>query len=145
MINDKNCEIITTYLANNNQISELRKQNIINNFKNRYNFNIDFVEGIKYKRWEKTEQFESTLNLLERFEKSNYTYGIICQDDFFPINNFLSELNRTVALLPDTWECLHLCPGFLWGRKFRDKSKIGQLNPEYYMDKRKYWGGKSEI
>ena len=138
LINDKNCEIITTYLANNNQISELRKQNIINNFKNRYNFNIDFVEGIKYKRWEKTEQFESTLNLLERFEKSNYTYGIICQDDFFPINNFLSELNRTVALLPDTWECLHLCPGFLWGRKFRDKSKIGQLNPEYYMDKNKF-------
>jgi len=24
--------------------------------------------------------------------------------------------------------CLHLCPGCLWGRKFRDKNKIGHLN-----------------
>jgi len=106
-----------------------------NNFQKKYEFNINFIEGVKYDNWGKNEQFQSTLKMLETFENSNYKYGIICQDDFFPIDNFLQELNKTMELLPDTWECLHLCPGFLWGRKFRDKSKIGQYYPEYNMEK----------
>jgi hypothetical protein len=73
--------------------------------------------------------------MLEEYEKSNYDYGIICQDDFFPIDNFLEELNKTIELLPSNWNCLHLCPGFLWGRKFRDKSKISLVNYEYILEK----------
>ena len=134
IISKTNCEIITTTLSNN-KISELRKENIINNFQKKYEFNINFIEGVKYDNWGKNEQFQTTLKMLKTFEKSNYKYGIICQDDFFPIDNFLQELNTTIELLPDTWECLHLCPGFLWGRQFRDKSKIGQYCPEYNMDK----------
>ena len=132
-INKTNCEVITTTLSN--KLSELRKENIINNLEKKYEFNINFIEGIKYDNWGKNEQYESTLNMLMRFEKSNYEYGIICQDDFYPIDNFLHELNKTIELLPDNWECLHLCPGFLWGRKIRDKSKIGQYYPEYNMNK----------
>ena len=134
LLDKTNCEIITTTLSNN-KISELRKENIINNFQKKYEFNINFIEGVKYDNWGKNEQFQTTLKMLKTFEKSNYKYGIICQDDFFPIDNFLQELNTTIELLPDTWECLHLCPGFLWGRQFRDKSKIGQYCPEYNMDK----------
>ena len=130
-INKNNCEVITTTLSN--KVSKLRKENIINNFI-KYNLNINFIEGIKYKTWGKIEQYESTLNMLIRFEKSNYEYGIICQDDFFPIDNFLQELNNTIQLLPENWECLHLSPGFLWGRKFRDKLKIGNLNPEFNIN-----------
>ena len=47
----------------------------------------------------------------------------------------LEELNKTIELLPSNWNCLHLCPGFLWGRKFRDKSKISLLNYEYILEK----------
>ena len=130
-VNKNNCEVITTTLSN--KVSKLRKENIINNF-TKYEFNINFIEGIKYDNWGKNEQYESTLNMLIRFEKSNYEYGIICQDDFFPIDNFLQELNNTIQLLPKNWECLHLSPGFLWGRKYRDKLKIGDLNPEFNIN-----------
>jgi hypothetical protein len=134
IIDTNNCQVITTTLRDN-IISNLRKENLINNFQKKYNFDINFIEGIKYKSWGKLEQFQATLIMLEEYEKSNYDYGIICQDDFFPIDNFLEELNKTIELLPSNWNCLHLCPGFLWGRKFRDKSKIGLLNYEYILEK----------
>ena len=73
-------------------------------------------------------------NLIHTFLNNDSEYAIICEDDFFPIDYFLEELNKTVELLPDDWECLHLCPGFFWGRKFRDKTKIGKLNPERNID-----------
>ena len=133
-INNNNCQLITTTLSNN-RISELRKKNISDNLEINCGFDVIFIEGISTGSWGKVEQYVSTLNMLEHFKKSTYEYGIICQDDFFPINNFLQELNKTVELLPNDWECLHLCPGFLWGRKFRNRSKIGHLNPEYYMEK----------
>ena len=120
IINRNNCEIITTTMLNN-EISKLRKKNLINNLQKKYDFKINFIEGIKYANWGKKEQFECTLNMLKTFEKSEYTYGLICQDDFFPIDNFLIELNKTIELLPETWECLHLCPGFTWGRYYRNK------------------------
>jgi len=136
IITNKNCLVVTTTLSNN-KISQLRKSNLINNF-DKYMLNIHFIEGIEYKKWKAKEQFNSTLKMLETFQEDNYEYGIICQDDFYPINNFLSELNKTIELLPIDWECLHLCPGFLWGRKFRDKSKIGHLNPEYNINMLEY-------
>ena len=134
-VNESNCEIITTTIPGN-KISIRRKKNIIKNFQDNYNFHVNFIKGEKYDKWGKKEQFESTLNMLEAFKHSNYEYGIICQDDYYPIDNFLQELNKTISVLPHDWECLHLCPGILWGRRFRDKTKIGQCNFEYKMDNR---------
>jgi hypothetical protein len=68
------------------------------------------------------------------FKETNKEYAILCDDDFVPCENFLEELNKTVKLLPANWRSLHLCPGYLWGRKMRDRTKIGHLNPEYNMD-----------
>jgi|688.fasta_scaffold407598_3 hypothetical protein len=128
MINSNNLIIITTSLPNN-EISMKRKNNLINKFSN---FKIIFNEGII----DKTRKFYQTLkNALETFKNTNSEFAIICDDDFSPIDNFLDELNKTVQLLPSNWRCLHLCPGYLWGRKFRDKTKIGSLNAEYNMDK----------
>jgi len=63
--------------------------------------------------------------------KTTYDYAIICDDDFEPVDNFMEELKATLNILPENWRCLHLCPGYLWGRKFRDKSKVGKPNPEF--------------
>lgn len=134
IINKHNCEIITTTLSNN-KISQLRKKNIINNFEKKMGFNIHFIEGTQYTEWTPSINHKVTLNQLEKFKTSGKEYGLLCQDDFYPIDNFLDELHKTVELLPKNWECLHLAPGFLWGRRFRDKTKIGHLNPEYNMDK----------
>ena len=75
--------------------------------------------------------FQLLLKRFETFANTGYEYGIICDDDFYPVDNFLEELQATVSRLPPEWECLHLCPGFLWGRSFRDSSSIGKLCPEY--------------
>lgn len=128
IIDSKNCEVITTTLYDNN-ISLLRRNNLIKNFK-KYNLKLNLIKGEKYDKWDERAQFISTLNMLVKFRESEYDYAIICQDDFFPIDNFIVELNKTVELLPSNWECLHLCPGYLWGREFRDMSKIGKMNPE---------------
>jgi hypothetical protein len=132
VINKDNIIIITTTLPNN-LTSSKRRNNLINNF-NKYNISICFVDYIKKNLPIHRISFEMIINFIDFFTKTNYTYAILCDDDFFPIDNFLEELNKTVELLPDDWECLHLCPGYLWGRKFRDKSKIGKLNPEYNME-----------
>lgn len=129
-INKKNLIIITTTLLDN-IISKKRIKNLINNFyKN--NIPILFNKGIKIKNNNKCIDLYTKKIIL--FIKSKYEYGIICDDDFYPIDNFLYEIKKTVDLLPNDWRTLHLCPGYLWGRKFRDKSKIGKLNPEYNMD-----------
>lgn len=111
------------------------KKNIINNFEKKMGFNVHFIEGTQYEKWTAYAPYKTTLNQLEQFKKSDKEYGLLCQNDFYPIDNFLVELHKTIELLPENWECFHLAPGFLWGRKFRDKTKIGHLNPEYNMDK----------
>lgn len=75
--------------------------------------------------------FHKIHNCLQKVEALDTEYAIVCDDDFVPIPNFLAELNKTVALLPPQWRCLHLCPGYLWGRRFRDFTKVGHMNPEY--------------
>lgn len=132
-LNSNNIIIITTTLPNN-PISEKRRNNLIKNF-NKYGISILFIQGKK-----ETNKlfFEIMKKRIEVFIKTNYTYAVLCDDDFFPIDNFLEELNKNVDLLPNDWKCLHLCPGYLWGRNFRDKSKIGKLNPVYNMDGIKY-------
>ena len=133
MLNDKNTIVISTTLPNN-LTSEKRKNNLLNNF-SKWNILVIFNEGIIDKTVPKHNiMFNIIKNAFETFRKSNYEYGIICDDDFFPIDNFLEEVNNTLSLLRNNWRCLHLCPGYLWGRKFRDKSKIGMLNPECNMD-----------
>ncbi len=69
-------------------------------------------------------------NALELFKKSGFEYGIICDDDFQPHDDFLSELQKTVELLPSTWRSLHLCPGYFWGRRFRRCVTAGKFDPE---------------
>ena len=131
IISKDNCEFFITSLSYN-KTSALRQRNLCNSLK-KDNLKINFVEGIVFRRWSKENSFILLLNLLKEFEKSDLEYGLICQDDFYPIDNFLYELNKTVELLPEDWECLHLCPGAFWGRRFRDKSKIGQFFPENHI------------
>ena len=69
-------------------------------------------------------------NALELFKKSGFEYGVICDDDFHPHDNFLTELQKTVDLLPDSWRSLHLCPGYFWGRRFRRCTNAGKFDPE---------------
>ena len=133
MIHNNNTIVITTTLPKN-IISEKRRNNIVNNF-SKYNMPILLNHGIIDKSLPSNFiMFKIIKNAFEIFKKYDSTYAIICDDDFFPIDNFLDELNKTVELLPANWRCLHLCPGYLWGRWFRDKSKISHLNPEYNMD-----------
>lgn len=127
MINKDNLIAISTTIFNNN-VSNRRRNTLINNF-NKHNIRIILNNGLT--KFDKIHRcFNNNLKRLLVFKESNYDYGLICDDDFFPIDNFIYELNKTVALLPNDWNCLHLCPGFLWGRASRDKSKIGHLNPD---------------
>ena len=133
MISDKNCIIITTTMSSN-IISEKRRNNIINNF-SKYNIPVLFNHGIKKDMHNDNQEmsFHLSKKSFEIYKKTGFEYGIICDDDFFPCENFLQELNETVELLPENWRSLHLCPGYLWGRLYRDNHKIGKLNPEYNM------------
>jgi hypothetical protein len=128
-LNGNNLIVITTTLANNER-SAKRNVNLVNAF-NKYNLSILLNQGRK--NIDKTLNY-CTIEQLNLFKKSNFNYGLICEDDFSPIDNFLIELNITINLLPNTWECLHLCPGFLWGKFFNNMDKIGKLNSPYNID-----------
>jgi len=125
MINKNNTVLVTTTILNNN-ISEKRKENIKNEM-DKYKIPIYFIYG-------KLEKNKTFFDIFKRriiaFKQTNLQYGILCDDDFQPHQNFLEELNKTVELLPTNWRCLHLCPGYLWGRKFRRCVTPGKLDPE---------------
>jgi len=128
MINKDNLIAVSTTIFNN-EVSDKRRKTLIDNL-NKHNIRLILNKGLT--KFDKTHRcFNNNLKRLLVFKESNYDYGLICDDDFFPVNNFMHELNKTVAVLPNDWACLHLCPGFLWGRTFRNKSKIGHLNPEF--------------
>jgi hypothetical protein len=132
-LNEANLIVITTTLAYD--IRSLKRDiNLINIF-NKYNIPVLFNHG--HKNIDKTLNY-CTIEQLNLFKKSNFDYGLICENDFYPIDNFLEELNITLNLLPHSWECLHLCPGFLWGRFFNDLNKIGKLNSPYNIDHLEY-------
>jgi hypothetical protein len=104
------------------------------------NKNKDVIKSFDSKNKNSTQNI---LSFIDVFKKSKYEYAIITEDDFEPIPNMLEELNKTVKLLPPNWRTLHLCPRYLWGKNFRDKNKIGKLNPEgdisdlnYHISKR---------
>jgi hypothetical protein len=134
MFDSANLFVITTTLANKN-ISEKRRNNILNEF-SKYNIPVIFNHGIDKSNASNLIEigYKIILKGLQTFKKIDCTYALICEDDFFPIPNFLEELNKTGQQLPENWRCLHLCPGYLWGRRFRDNSKFGQLNPEENID-----------
>jgi len=131
-INNSNTIILTTTIPRK-EISEMRRNNLINNF-SKWNIPILFNDYIKKDKPIHRISYEMIVNNLTMFMNTNFEYAILCDDDFSPIEPFLEELNKTIDLLPTDWRCLHLCPGYLWGRKFRDASKISQLNPEYSME-----------
>ncbi len=134
-INNKNMIVVTTTMPNN-IISDKRRNNIVKMFSDP-KVPILLNHGIS-KKDNKMSTYDITFltikNSIELFNKTSFEYAIICDDDFFPINNFIEELNKTVQLLPDDWRSLHLCPGYLWGREFRNESKIGSLNIESSID-----------
>jgi hypothetical protein len=132
MLNATNTVIITTTLPDN-IISGKRINNIIDNF-SKYNIPIIINDYIKKNKSSAEISCEMIINNTHFFKKMNTEYAILCDNDFFPAANFLEELNKTVALLPANWRALHLSPGYLWGRRMRDATKIGHLNPEYTMD-----------
>ena len=138
MLDNTNIIVITNTLSNN-VISEKRRNNIIKNF-GKYNINILFNHGITRDTNDKSikHMFYVSLNNLNTIKKLDYEYVLLCDDDFVPIDNFLEELNKTIEALPKDWHILHLCPGFLWGRFYKDKNKIGKLNPEYNIEHFEY-------
>jgi len=130
-INDLNLVIIATTIPNN-LVAEKRRNNLVNFFSNsKVSILLNHGERSKDKN---KNTFMTLKNSIKKFNKTTFKYGIVCDDDFFPINNFMQELNKTVKLLPKNWRSLHLCPGFAWGRKFKDNTKIGLFNPEKNMN-----------
>jgi hypothetical protein len=131
MINNNNTIIITTTIPQN-LISEKRRNNLVKNFSN-WNFPLLFNDYIKKDSSIHRISYEMIVNNINLFKKTNFDFGIICDDDFNPTNSFLQDLNETLELMPKNWRTLHLCPGYLWGRAFKDLNKVGHLNPEYDM------------
>lgn len=132
MLTNNNTIIITTTKPNNST-SNKRIHNLINKF-SQFNIPIIINDYIVKNSSIHEISYEMIVNCINIFTRTNYDYAIICDNDFSPISNFLEELNTTVHLLPAHWRCLHLCPGYLWGRKFRDTTKHGHLNAEHNMD-----------
>jgi hypothetical protein len=134
MPNSTNLFVITTTLANK-AISEKRRNNLLNEF-SQYDVPIIFNHGILKKSESQVVEIMYTIILkaLQTFKRVDCEYALICDDDFFPIPNFMEELNATMDKLPEDWRSLHLCPGYLWGRAKRNASKLGCLNPEGNID-----------
>jgi hypothetical protein len=132
MLHAKNTIVISTTLPKNN-ISEKRRNHLVNQF-SKFNLPLLLNHGIINTTLPSHAiMFQILKNALEIFQKTTFDYAILCDDDFYPINEFLEEVNKTIDVLPPTWRCLHLCPGYLWGRAFRNYTKIGRLNPEHTM------------
>ena len=111
-----------------NEISASRRHNLI---KELNNIGVDFHNDKGVTTGSNVERmFYHLLRKMERFKHSSYVYGLICDDDFLPCNDFWEKLNTTMMYVKPRFRCLHLCPGCLWGRQFRDKNKIGHLNRE---------------
>lgn len=128
MINSENLIVVGTSLANND-IANRRRENLFNEM-NKYKIPVIFNYGIINKtNYEEAARviFNNNMNM---FRNTTFEYGIIIDDDFQPHANFLEELNKTVELLPENWRTLHLCPGYLWGRVYRNVTTAGDMVPE---------------
>jgi len=141
MIHNQNLVLLTTSIPGN-EVSEKRISNLLQQM-SPYNIPIIFTDYVKKSGKTSSEiSCEMVLESLAMFQKINVPYAIVCDNDFCPTADFLSELNKTVELLPADWRSLHLCPGFLWGRWYRnhcpEKVKSAgapaTFNPEFPMD-----------
>ena len=122
--------LITTTIPS--EISDRRLSNLVQNF-NKYKIPLIIHHGNQQK--DKIEiLYENMLAMISLFKRTNYEFGIICDNDFFPIDSFVVELEATVAALPIGWRTLHFCPGFLWGRNGRIPSVPGELKPSWPID-----------
>ena len=130
-INDQNFIVITTTLSHN-FLADRRRTNLINEMKP-VNVPVVFVYGKLRKGADEIAPIltANTRKCIMFFKNTNYKYAFICDDDFQPHKEFLLELNKTLAMLPENWRSLHLCPGYLWGRGFRRCKIAGKLDPEF--------------
>lgn len=112
--------------------TSIKRRNNLFACMSKFGIPILFNFGIKQERKDQMTyvMYKIIKNALELFKKSGFEYGIICDDDFQPHDDFLSELQKTVELLPSTWRSLHLCPGYFWGRRFRRCVTAGKFDPE---------------
>ena len=133
IINSNNILLITTTIADQTCKKSIRRNKNILKHMNIYKINVYFNIGVK-NICKNDLMYNNLKNMFEFFKNSKIdnTYGIICDNDFEPHENFMEELNTTVKLLPTDWRSLHLCPGFLWNRQKRLKTK-GYLSPEGYI------------
>jgi hypothetical protein len=122
--------LITTTIPS--AISDRRLSNLVQNF-NKYKIPLLLHHGNQQK--DKIEiLYENMLAMISLFKRTSYEYAIICDNDFFPIDNFINNLEATVSALPPGWRTLHLCPGFLWGRNGRIPTVPGELKPSWPID-----------
>lgn len=120
----------------NNEISKKRRHNLISQL-NKYNIKYEIDPGVT--NLPKLEiMYQHILNKLNRFKKSKYQFAIICDDDFFPCDNFWNKLLTSSKSFSKNFRTFHLCPGCLWGRKFRDSKKYGKLNNEVNLSNLKH-------
>ena len=132
MLHNKNTVVISTTLPKNT-ISEKRRNHLVNQF-SKFKLPILLNHGILDASLPShVIMFQILKNALEIAKQTTFDYAILCDDDFYPINEFLEEVNKTIDRLPPNWRSIHLCPGYLWGRAFRNYKKIGRLNPEHNM------------
>ena len=120
----------------NNEISIKRRKNltkILNEYKIPFKYDKGVSKGSK-----RYKMYKHILNKMIYFKNSKFNYGIICDDDFYPCEDFWNKLMVTLKFIDKDFRCLHLCPGFLWGRKFNDKNKYGKLNNEKNIDEFKH-------
>lgn len=149
MITSNNLVVVTTTLSNNN-VSEKRRTNMINSF-SKYKVSVVYNHGVKKSKFVDNLDisFRVLLDSMYFFNKNlNTEYCILCDDDFVPVDDFLNQLNKTVAVLPNDWRTLHLCPGK--GRRRRDVFD-GETDPtnrvfincksDYYLNRTAWLGG----
>ena len=76
----------------------------------------------------------SELQIMEQardYQAKNKGLVGVLEDDTILHQHFCTELTKTLADLPMSWEVLHLCPGFAWGRMFHDhESRPVEFRPE---------------
>jgi len=122
--------LITTTIPS--AISDRRLSNLVCNF-NKYGIPLLVHHGNQHK--DKIEiLYENMLAMIALFKRTDYEFAIICDNDFFPIDNFMEELVTTLGALPVGWRTLHFCPGFLWGRNGRIPCVPGELKPSWPID-----------
>jgi len=122
--------LITTTIPS--AVSNRRISNLVQNF-SQYGIPLLIHHGNQHK--EKIEiLYENMLAMIALFKRTDYEFAIICDNDFFPIDNFVNNLEVTVAALPAGWRTLHLCPGFLWGRNGKIPCVPGILKPSWPID-----------